>query len=75
MPAFGFPAFSTASVVANLLFSAVGFVAFAYGKRMQLWRTMFIGLALMIYSYFIANTILLFGLGAALTAALFIWRD
>lgn len=69
------PSFSGGVIVANLLFGSIGFVAFVYGKRMHIWKPMFIGLALMTYTYFIANTILLFGIGAVLTAALFIFRD
>ena len=62
-------------IVANLLFGSVGFVAFVYGKRMHLWKTMFLGLGLMAYTYFVENTFLLFGIGIALTAALFLFRD
>ena len=69
------PAFGAAGLVANLLFSSVGFVAFIYGKRMHVWKPMFIGLGLMVYTYFVESTVLLFGIGAVLTASLFILRD
>ncbi len=69
------PDFTAASLVANLLFSSVGFVALAYGKKMHAWRTMFIGVALMAYTYFVDGALLLFGIGLALTAALFLFRD
>ena len=69
------PAFGGASLIANLLFSSVGFVAFVYGKRMHVWKPMFIGLGLMVYTYFVESTVLLFGIGAVLTASLFILRD
>ncbi len=64
-----------AVIVANLLFGSIGFVAFIYGKRMHIWKPMFIGLALMAYTYFITNTIVLFGIGVVLTASLFVFRD
>jgi hypothetical protein len=69
------PAFGSAVLVANLLFGSIGFVAFIYGKRMHIWRPMFLGLTLMAYTYFVENTFLLYGIGAALTAALFLFRE
>ncbi|MGI9086461.1 MAG: hypothetical protein ACR2HH_01765 [Chthoniobacterales bacterium] len=75
MPGLAIPSFSGAVIVANLLFGSIGFVAFVYGKKMHIWKTMFMGLALMAYTYFVVNTFLLFGIGAVLTACLFIFRD
>lgn len=69
------PSFSAAVIVANLLFGSIGFVAFVYGKRMHIWKPMFLGLVLMAYTYFVENTFLLFGIGALLTACLFVFRD
>ncbi len=69
------PSFSGAQLLAGLLFSSVGFVAFIYGKRLHVWKPMFLGLALMVYTYFVEDTALLFGIGAVLTAALFLFRD
>ena len=59
----------------GLLFGAIGFVAFAYGKRQASVRTMLLGVALMVYPYFVANTLALYAVGALLTAAVFVWRD
>lgn len=75
MPNIGMPAFTGTVIVANLLFGSIGFIAFVYGKRMHVWKPMFIGLTLMAYTYFVENTFLLFGIGAVLTAALFVFRD
>ncbi len=75
MPNIALPSFSGAQIVANLLFSGIGFVAFIYGKRMHAWKPMFIGIALMAYTYFVESTLLLFGIGAILCAALFVFRD
>ena len=69
------PAFAGSSLIANLLFSSVGFVAFVYGKRMHVWKPMFLGLALMAYPYFVENDIALFAIGVVGTAALFLFRD
>jgi len=67
------PSLSGSNLVANLLFSSIGFVGFIYGKRMSAWRPMFIGIALMAYPYFIEDTVTLCAIGAVGTAALF-WR-
>ena len=75
MPDFALPSFSGAVIVANLLFGSVGFVAFVYGKKMHVWKPMFIGLVLMAYTYFVESTLLLIGIGTVLTAALFVFRD
>jgi hypothetical protein len=66
---------SGANLIGNLLFSSVGFIAFIYGKRMNLWKLMLCGLALMVYPYFIGETVMLYVIGAAGTLALFFLRD
>ncbi len=69
------PVFSGLNLVGGLVFGSIGFVAFMYGKKMNVWKTMFLGLALMAYPYFIENDIALFAIGVVGTAALFIFRD
>jgi len=69
------PVFSGANLIGGILFGSIGFVAFIYGKRMQVWKPMFLGLALMVYPYFVTNDVVLFALGAVGTAALFLFRD
>ena len=66
---------TTANILAGVIFGSVGFVALIYGKKQSAWKTMVLGAALMVYPYFMTNTILLYVMGAALTAALFIFRD
>jgi hypothetical protein len=67
--------FSGPNFIAGLIFGSIGFVAFVCGKRMNLWRTMFAGLALMIYPYFIANTVLLLVVGTIGSAAVLFLRE
>ena len=67
--------FSAGNLIGNLLFSCIGFVAFIYGKKQSLWKTMLLGVALMIYPYFVSNEWLMYGIGAALTAALFVFKE
>ena len=57
-----------------MLFGSIGFVAFIYGKRMHVWKPMFLGLALMAYPYFVENDIALFAIGASARGA-FLFRD
>lgn len=58
----------TASLLWGLVFSSVGLGFFIYGKKQQAIVPLVCGLALMIYPYFIANTLLLVGIGLALIA-------
>jgi hypothetical protein len=66
---------SAPNLIGGLLFGAVGFVAFIYGKRQSAFRAMGFGVALMAFPYFVSNTLALYGIGTALTAALFVFRD
>jgi len=66
---------SGANLIGNLIFSTIGFVVFIYGKRRNLWKIMLCGLALMIFPYFVANTMAMYALGALGTVALFFLRD
>jgi hypothetical protein len=65
---------SAANLVGNLLFSSVGFVAFVYGKRSSLWGIMFCGLGLMIFPYFVGDTIAMYVIGAVGTITIFFLR-
>jgi hypothetical protein len=69
------PALSGPNFLAGLLFSSIGFIGFIYGKRMNHWKPMFLGLALMAYPYFIEDTIALCAIGLAGSAALFFARE
>lgn len=69
------PVFSGLNLVGGLIFGSIGFVAFVYGKRMHVWKPMFLGIALMAYPYFVENDIAMFAIGVVGTAALFLFRD
>lgn len=64
-----------ANIFAYIIFGAVGFVAFVYGKKNRFVRPMVIGFALMAYPYFFSGTFFLYLVGIALTAALYFWRE
>ena len=65
---------SAANLIGGCVFGSIGFVAFIYGKRMNLWKPMFLGIALMIYPYFVSNDIAMVAIGAVGTAGLFFLR-
>jgi len=67
--------FSTAGLIWTLLFSSIGFIAFMYGKKNQEIKPLVLGIALMGYPYFVRSTNMVFIVGAALTATLFVWRE
>ncbi len=67
--------FNWVNMAANLIFGAIGFVAFIYGKKKSLWRPMVIGIVLMVYPYFLSGTLAIYFIGIGLTAALYFWRE
>ena len=64
-----------ANLFAAILFGSAGFAAFMYGKKSASWKPMTIGVALMVYPYFIEETWLLYAIGITLCAGIFVWRD
>jgi hypothetical protein len=67
--------FGTANLIGGFIFGSVGFVAFAYGKRMNLWGPIFVGLALMIYPYFVNNDVILWTAGIVGSVSLWFLRN
>jgi hypothetical protein len=63
------------NLLAGIIFSSIGLGATIYGKKMGLWKTMVIGITLMVYPYFTSDAVLTTLLGLALTVALFTFRD
>jgi len=65
---------SAANLFGGFVFGSIGFVAFIYGKRMNLWKPMLLGIALMVYPYFVSNDAVMIAIGAIGTAGLFFLR-
>jgi len=65
---------SGAYLFGAVIFSAVGFVAWRYGKSMGRPVTQWLGVSLMFYPYLVPNTGVLYAVGAALCAALYYYR-
>ena len=59
---------SEATLWWGLLFGSIGLGFFLYGKKQRSPIPMVCGLVLMIYPYFIGNTLLLVAIGAVLIA-------
>ena len=58
----------------SLIPSGIGFVLLVYGKKQERWPQLGAGLALMVYPYFITNTIALVCIGIVLLAVLWFVR-
>ena len=56
-----------------IVFSAVGFAAFRHGKREGNVLCLLLGIALMVYPYFVEGFVLNTSIGAALSAA--VWSS
>jgi hypothetical protein len=59
---------NTATLIWGVLFGSIGLGFFVYGRRQKTVVPLFTGLALMIFPYFVSNSILLVALGVALMA-------
>jgi len=66
---------SPAAIFAAILFGTIGLAALAYGRRRAQWRPALIGAALIAYPYFVETTWILYAVGCALCAALFVVRE
>jgi hypothetical protein len=58
----------TAVLLWGLLFGSIGLGFFIYGKKQRAPVPLVCGLGLMIFPYFVPNTMLLIGVGAVLIA-------
>ncbi|MDP3851243.1 MAG: hypothetical protein Q8Q59_12115 [Luteolibacter sp.] len=66
--------FNPYNLLAGFVFGTLGWGAFSYGKKLDLWQPRVIGLALMIYPYFITNDWLLWGAGVGLLVLLWFYH-
>jgi len=64
----------TSSLLWGLLFGSVGLGFLIYGRKQKAVVPLVCGLALMIFPYFISNTILLITIGVALMAVPYFLR-
>jgi hypothetical protein len=64
-----------AYLIGAIVFGLIGFAGYRYGKRMERAKVKWIGVALMVYPYAVSGTAMLYVVGAALCAAMYVWRD
>ncbi|KAB2661779.1 MAG: hypothetical protein DVB31_11985 [Verrucomicrobia bacterium] len=65
---------NTASLLWSLLFGSIGMGFFIYGKKQGALVPLLCGLALMVFPYFVSDTILLVAIGGVLVALPFFLR-
>ena len=63
------------NLLAGFIFGTIGWGAFRYGKRLELWQPRVIGFALMVYPYMFTNNWLLWGIGVGLLVTLWFYHD
>jgi hypothetical protein len=64
--------FDANSLLLSLLFSSIGFVLFAYGKKQSRLPQMVAGVTLMVYPYFVSNLIAMSAVGVLVIALLWL---
>ena len=75
LQSFGISLPSPAYIVGAILFGLAGIAAYRYGKRSGRWKSKWLGIALMLYPYAISRTWMLYVVGIALCAGIFIDHD
>jgi hypothetical protein len=64
---------SFTNILASVIFGSIGLAAFVYGKKQSNFKALVIGVILMVYPYFVPNTVAVYAIGAVLTVLLFIF--
>ena len=67
--------FDPTTLALGFLFSAIGFVAFRYGRKMEVMPPVVIGVALMAYPMVVHGPIWLLTVGVGLTFCLWLFRE
>ncbi|MDE2082234.1 MAG: hypothetical protein KGI90_12845 [Burkholderiales bacterium] len=65
---------SPAYLFGAIVFGLVGMVAFRLGRQRERPVTLWLGVALMAYPYLVGNTLLMYLIGTALCAGLYLYR-
>ena len=67
--------FDPYNLLASIIFSTLGFGAVTYGKKLELWQPVAIGVCLIVYPYLVSNLWLLWGIGSGLRLLLGVYHD
>jgi hypothetical protein len=65
---------SPAYIFGAIVFGLIGWAAFRYGRKNGRKLTLWLGVVLMIYPYAVSNTWLMYAVGLALCAGIFLDR-
>lgn len=71
LEALGFTMPSPSYLVGAILFSIIGYAAYRYGKKTSVGTTKWMGIALMLYPYAIAETWQLYAVGVCLCVGVY----
>ena len=63
------------NILAGFVFGTIGLGAYKYGRALERWKPITIGITLMIYPYLIYNKYLLWGIGTLLLVLLWFHHD
>jgi hypothetical protein len=66
---------NTTNLFIMVIFSSIGLAYFIYGKKQRLMIPTLVGVGLMVYPYFVANTVLLIIVGLVGVAIPWFFRD
>ena len=61
------------SLFASLIVSGVGYFLFSYGRKASDMPKVAVGLVMLVYPYFVSNTIVMIGIAVALVAGLWVF--
>lgn len=67
--------FNGYTILAGLIFGTIGWVALRYGRALERWKPITIGLGLMIYPWFITHRIWVWVIGVGLMTLLWFQHD
>jgi len=67
--------FSWPNIMGGIIFGIIGWSAFNYGRKNQAYKPLGIGLVLMVFPYFVSNTLLLYLVGIVISSLLYFWKD
>jgi len=67
--------FNPYNLLAGLVFGTIGWGAWSYGRKLELWQPRAIGVTMMVYPYLIYNAWLLWGVGVGLMVLLWFYHS
>ncbi len=67
--------FSPYNILAGFIFGTIGWGAFSYGRKLDLWQPRVIGIALMAYPYLVSHRYFLWVIGVGLLVLLWFYHD